>query len=135
MKLRARVYHVKKLEAVFTAYRNKAYRESKGRVRVGYSAPYAGAVHEKVDMVLQGQPRPSGIGVYWGPHGQAKFLEQPSRLLAKDMGDYIASQVKAKVPLLRALENAGKKLLRFSQWFVPVEYGRLKASGYVRVER
>lgn len=135
MKISARVYHTRKLEAKFNALASKARRDVKGSVRVGYSAPYAGAVHEKVDMVLQGIPRPSGIGVYWGPHGQAKFLEEPTRTLSKGMGEFITAQVKAGVPLLKALENAGKKLLRFSQWFVPVETGRLKASGYVKVDR
>lgn len=50
--------------------------------RVFYSADYAAAVHERVEMVLKGQPRPSGFGEYWdaysGP-GSAKFLERVVR--------------------------------------------------------
>lgn len=42
---------------------------------VGFSASYALAVHEKIDMKWAGKERRSGIGVYWGPHGEAKFLE------------------------------------------------------------
>lgn len=52
------------------------------KVRVGYTAPYALAVHESVGMVLRGKPRPKGhVGNYWdpAPQAQAKFLEQPSR--------------------------------------------------------
>jgi len=43
-------------------------------VEVGYGAAYALAVHEKVGMKLRGKPRKSGLGVYWGPHGEARFL-------------------------------------------------------------
>jgi hypothetical protein len=53
-------------------------------VEVGYGAAYALAVHEKVGMKLKGKPRPSGLGVYWGPHGEAKFLEKALRESQKD---------------------------------------------------
>ena len=45
-------------------------------VEIGYTAAYALWVHENIEMKLQGQPRPSGKGVYWGPDGHAKFLER-----------------------------------------------------------
>src|SRR6185436_2860078 len=47
------------------------------KITVGYTADYAGFVHELVGMVLRGKPRPSGIGNYWDPRGkgQAKFLQ------------------------------------------------------------
>lgn len=44
-------------------------------VEVGFHASYALYVHENMEMKLAGEPRPSGLGVYWGPHGQPKFLE------------------------------------------------------------
>lgn len=44
-------------------------------VDIGFTAPYALFVHENLEQKLKGKPRPSGIGVYWGPHGQPKFLE------------------------------------------------------------
>lgn len=43
-------------------------------VEVGFSAAYAGYVHENLEMKLKGEPRPSGLGVYWGPRGEARFL-------------------------------------------------------------
>lgn len=46
------------------------------QVEVGYEAAYALFVHENLEMKLKGRPRPSGLGVYWGPKGRAKFLEQ-----------------------------------------------------------
>lgn len=44
-------------------------------VEVGYSASYALFVHENMQQKLKGQRRPSGLGVYWGPAGQPKYLE------------------------------------------------------------
>lgn len=41
--------------------------------RVGYAANYAIYVHNASGK-LSGQPRPSGKGVYWGPHGEPQFL-------------------------------------------------------------
>jgi hypothetical protein len=44
-------------------------------VDVGYSAAYALFVHENMEQKLAGEPRPSGLGEYWGPKGEPKFLE------------------------------------------------------------
>lgn len=41
--------------------------------RVGYSARYALYVHNASGK-LAGMPRPSGKGVYWGPHAEPQFL-------------------------------------------------------------
>lgn len=65
-------------------------------VRVGYTAKYAAAVHEKVAMVLKGKPRPSGKGVYWGPKGSAKFLERPFRESKGDIQRVIASYARKR---------------------------------------
>lgn len=43
-------------------------------VEVGFSSEYALWVHENVE-VHAGEPRRSGLGVLWGPHGEPKFLE------------------------------------------------------------
>ncbi len=43
---------------------------------VSFIAAYAFYVHENIEMKWRGQPRKSGIGVYWGPQGEAKFLEK-----------------------------------------------------------
>lgn len=63
-------------------------------VIVGYTANYAAAVHEKIGMKLKGKPRPSGKGVYWGPKGEAKFLEKPFRESRDDIKRIIASYTK-----------------------------------------
>lgn len=59
-------------------------------VEVGYTAAYALFVHENVGQVLAGQPRASGRGVYWGPHGQPKFLESALLDLKDDIVHMIA---------------------------------------------
>lgn len=43
--------------------------------RVGYAANYAIYVHNAPGKLLGlNKPRPSGKGVYWGPHGEPQFL-------------------------------------------------------------
>ncbi len=43
-------------------------------VQVGFSAAYALHVHENLEQTLKGKPRKSGLGVYWGPAGEPKYL-------------------------------------------------------------
>ncbi len=60
----------------------------KAEARVAYTTDYAAAVHEKVDMVLKGEPRPSGFGRYWEATrgwGSAKFLERVPREQRRDI--------------------------------------------------
>lgn len=45
-------------------------------IEVGFGAAYALWLHEKEDTPWEGQPRQSGLGVYWGPNGRPKFLEE-----------------------------------------------------------
>jgi hypothetical protein len=44
-------------------------------VEVGFTSAYALWVHENIEMKLKGKDRPSGLGQYWGPKGEAKYLE------------------------------------------------------------
>ena len=58
--------------------RNSAYirRDDKQKtIEVGFSAPHAVHVHENLEQKWKGRPRASGLGVYWGPAGEPKFLE------------------------------------------------------------
>lgn len=59
---------------VNSAYTRRAQDEEMS-VEVGYTAAYAIWVHENMEQKLKGKPRASGLGVYWGPAGQPKFLE------------------------------------------------------------
>ena len=89
-------------------------------VAVGYSADYALPVHEDLQRIH--------------PNGQAKFLEQPMRLLAGQFGKAIAQAVKEGKTLPQAQLEAGEILLTESQKLVPVQTGTLRDSGYVKVE-
>lgn len=91
----------------------------KSRLQVGYSAAYAGKVHE--DLAT--------------PHanGQAKFLEAPARRYAKQMRDDIRRTLLARRSLDEALLKAGKFLLAESRKLVPVDTGFLRDSGFVEV--
>lgn len=64
--------HIGKLRA--SGYVRK---ETENSVVIGYSAKYARAVHENLEMKWRGKPRRDGKGVYWGPAGESKFLEKP----------------------------------------------------------
>lgn len=68
-------------------------------VTVGYTAAYALFVHEKVEMVLQGQerkPAPPHIGRYWDPQGQAqpKFLEAPFRQFQPKAIQFVDNEIR-----------------------------------------
>lgn len=45
-------------------------------VQVGFGSSYAAAVHENMEQKWKGKPRKSGLGSYWGPEGEPKFLEK-----------------------------------------------------------
>jgi len=136
----------------------KASKESNVSAIVGYTASYAVYVHENVEMKWKGLPRSGevrmlsgaggertvttghakgkGKGFYWGPHGQAKFLEQPMRELSNsgEFSRIIFKALSQKKTMAQALLLAGLKLQRDSQKLVPVEFGNLRASAFTRLE-
>lgn len=78
---------------VASGFARKAQR-NRNAVEVGYGAAYALAVHEAVGMKLKGKPRRSGLGVYWGPRGEAKFLERSLRERSKDAASIVGRFVR-----------------------------------------
>jgi hypothetical protein len=104
-------------------------------VIVGYAQPYAIYVHE-APMVLKGLPRrkPS-TGRYWDPPGaRSKFLEEPVRQMARELGRAVARSVITGSNFEDALYQAGLKLQAASQKLVPIDFGPLIASAYVAKE-
>lgn len=63
-------------------------------VEVGYTSEYAVYVHENLEAKWAGKPRPSGLGVYWGPKGTPKFLENAVRDKAKSVLNAIRKYAK-----------------------------------------
>lgn len=125
---------IKNVEAVIRALKDKIGEAENKAVIVGYTAPYALYVHENLEMKLAGKPRPSGLGVYWGPNGQPKFLEQPARENGKVYGKIIKQAMKGGATLEQALIMGGLALQRDSQLLVPVEHNNLRGSAFTRVE-
>lgn len=124
---------VTELVAKLTRMGNRSRAETKMSVNVGFTAPYALPVHEKVEMKWQGLPRRSGIGVYWGPHGKAKFLEDPARDNQAAIAARIAQVTRNTHSVARGLYSGGVLLRQLSLEQVPVEYGVLRDSVYIEV--
>ena len=90
------------------------------RAAVIYDAPYAVSVHENVNA--------------FHPAGQAKFLETPARERRADMAQKVEDGLKAGKTLEQANLDAARLLLEASLPLVPVQTGRLKASGRVEAQ-
>jgi hypothetical protein len=111
-------------KAVANALKGKAQQSKKQHnvsVIVGYTQSYALKVHEDLMAV-----HPNG--------GQAKYLEQPARLFAKEIARMIRQLYKKGVPLSKSLVIGGMKIQRESQKLVPVQYGFLRASAFTKLE-
>ncbi len=65
-----------------------------GSAEVGFHSAYALYVHENLEQKLKGEPRKSGLGVYWGPHGEPKFLESALRDSYDDILKIIAKRAR-----------------------------------------
>lgn len=61
--------------------------------RNGYTAEYAGAVHEAAG-VLMGQPRANGNGNYWAPAGEPQFLKKGFDLIKPHIGKILKAAYK-----------------------------------------
>jgi hypothetical protein len=124
-------------------------------VAVGYTAAYALPLHERIEMKWRGLPRDRSVrlggaprtvttghnaskakGLFWGPTGEAKFLERPFRELAAS-GEFfriIYTAMKRGATLAQGLVLAGLRLQRESQKRVPVLTGNLRNTAFTRLE-
>lgn len=101
----------------------RASKDARGSVVVGYDTEYAVYVHEN-------------LMAYHKPPTQAKYLEQPARLLMRTAPAQIQAALRyGRVTLMQVLLRLGRQLLADSKRIVPVDTGALKASGFVRLER
>lgn len=109
---------LRKLEGQFQSRKGQAGIGT--NVIVGYTQSYAIYVHEN----LSAQHKV----------GQAKFLEQPARELANELGQIVHEVVAKGKTLIQGLLLAGLRLQRESQKLCPVETGTLKNSAFTRIE-
>ena len=94
-------------------------------------------MHENLEPKTLGEnvPRPSGLGVFWGPSQYGpKFLEGPARQLTNDgtLASIVKTAMLRGATMLKALLLAGLRLQRESQEVVPAEHGDLKRSAFTR---
>lgn len=132
----AKIEGLKKLVEQLRAKAAAKVKDADCSVAVGYTAAYALYVHENLDPKTMGLsiPRPSGLGVYWGPSGQPKFLEGPFRENRVKYATIVRNALQQGRTLAQALTLAGLELQRDSMRLVPVEYGNLRASAFTRLE-
>ena len=129
-------------------------RDANVSVIVGYTAAYALYLHERIEMKWRGLPRDrsvrledkkggpviygytagGGKGLFWGPRGQAKFLEQPARMLKSVLAKIVQETVKRGGTLRQGLLLAGLRLQRESMMLVPIDTGNLRASAFTMEE-
>ncbi len=114
----AKVEGVKKVQAILKARAKEAAKNVS--VIVGYTQAYALYVHE--DLTAN------------HPVGQAKFLEEPARTQADEIGRVIRTAMKRGASLAQSLLLGGLHLQRESQKLVPVDTGALKGSAFTRLE-
>lgn len=69
--------------------------EQEDAVEVGFDAAYALYVHEAT-VVHRGEPRPSGLGVFWGPNGEPQFLANAVTARTQDVINVIASYARPR---------------------------------------
>lgn len=117
----AKIENVKKVIAALRARAAKAMKDTNVSVVVGYTQSYAIYVHENLEA--------------HHPVGQAKYLEQPARLLAPVLAQIVRDAMKQGKTLAQGLLLAGLRLQRESQMLVPVDTGALKNSAFTRLEQ
>lgn len=64
-------------------------------IEVGFDAAYALYVHEAT-VVHRGEPRPSGLGVFWGPDGEPQYLTNAVTARMDDVVRVVASYAKPR---------------------------------------
>lgn len=112
---------MKGLESVLTEIRKrraKAQLDSKAITKVGYSAPHAVPVHERMDQ--------------HHVKGQAKFLEQPLRTERQIMATIVRKRLMARESLKSAQLAAAKHLMSVSLPLVPRDTGELASSAFIK---
>lgn len=141
----AKIEGLTKLIQQFGNKLDKARRDSGLSVIVGYTANYALYVHERIPgkkgPKRKGvkRKRAEDVGKKKGEDpqvksqvGQPKFLEEPARTKAAEIGKVVGNVTKATGSLEMGLLAGGNRLQRESQELVPVITGNLKGSAFTR---
>lgn len=65
-------------------------------VQIGFGSSYAAAVHENMEQKWKGKPRKSGLGTYWGPEGEPKYMEKAIASTREDVIRTVAAYSRVK---------------------------------------
>lgn len=117
----AKIQNLERLVAKLRAKTAKAIKDDNVSVIVGFTQSYAMYVHENLEAFHK--------------NGQAKYLEQPARQYAPELGVIVRTALKAGKTLAQSLLLAGLRLQRESMKLTPVDTGALKASAFTRLEQ
>ncbi|MGE0366937.1 MAG: hypothetical protein AB7Q00_14515 [Phycisphaerales bacterium] len=89
--------NARKIEIEKREYAPKKSLTDQDVVEVGFGAAYAIYIHENLEMKLAGKKRPSGLGVYWGPSGEPKFLENAVRAKQREILARVAQYARSGI--------------------------------------
>ncbi len=152
------VQNLTRLLAKLKAKVAEAESVGKTSVIVGFTAAYAAAVHENIEMSWKGlsrdprirrieaggdpaksRPRPrkrEPKGRFWDPQGrgQAKFLEEPARTMTAVFSQIVVQAMRAGKTFGQALLLVGLRIQREAMLRTPIDTGNLRASAFCRYE-
>ncbi len=117
----AEITGFREVEVTFMAMARDAAQQDGSSVIVGFTQEYGIYVHENLEARH--------------PIGQAKFLEEPARTFAQEIGQIIANVYRKSRNLLKSLFVGGLRLQREAQIRCPVDTGALRASAFTREEK
>lgn len=113
----AKITGVRDLQATFVKMAKRFPKDTD--IEVGYSTPYAIYVHEDLQAAHT--------------VGQAKFLEEPARLMVNDLRDVVARELMRGSTWVNALFSAAKLLEAATVPLVPVDTGLLRSTAFTRI--
>lgn len=114
------VYNLDRVMKAFDRRKTSADKDFGGTGSIGYTAPHALPVHERVDI--------------FHPVGNAKYLERPWRENRPKVTKLIELRLQQGFTLRQAMLEALSIIFDESQAQVPVDTGALKASGFMKVD-
>lgn len=121
-----RILGVKSLQRKFRGLTARVGRTGVPEVYVGFTAAYAVYVHEN---------KQASYNKDSNPKAQPKFLEQPAREKAREIGRVIRQAVKAGATLEHGLYLGGLRLQREAQDLTPRDTGNLMFGAFTAQKR
>ena len=109
-----------KVQQLIVQHERQLKPDQENIVEVGFTQTYALIVHEDMEMNHE--------------VGQAKYLEQPSRVGKEMIGKVIATTISKGGSIQQGLEAGGRVLEVLAKELTPVDTGALRLSTYVAPE-